>query len=84
MVNKPFHELDGRFLYYTFLAGGNRVLEHQAEINLINVYARLDDGVDTISNLNCIKSPISCGRYGIVYLIKDNTYLIKILNINFN
>jgi DegV family protein with EDD domain len=49
MVNKTFHELDGRFLYYTFLAGGNRVLEHQAEINLINVFPVNDK--DTGTNL---------------------------------
>ncbi len=49
MSYQPLNALDGRFLYYTFLAGGNRVLEHQTEINLINVFPVNDK--DTGTNL---------------------------------
>ncbi len=49
MSYQPLITLDGRFLYYTFLAGGNRVLEHQTEINLINVFPVNDK--DTGTNL---------------------------------
>lgn len=49
MSYQPLNVVDGRFLYYTFLAGGNRVLEHQTEINLINVFPVNDK--DTGTNL---------------------------------
>lgn len=49
MSNRSNLQLDGRYLYYTFLAGGNRVLQHQAEINLINVFPVKDQ--DTGTNL---------------------------------
>ena len=49
MSNTSNLQLDGRYLYYTFLAGGNRVLQHQAEINLINVFPVKDQ--DTGTNL---------------------------------
>lgn len=42
-------ELDGRFLYYAFMAGGKRILQNQAEINRINVFPVKD--MDTGTNL---------------------------------
>jgi DegV family protein with EDD domain len=49
MSYQPLISLDGRYLYYTFLAGGTRLLEHQAELNLINVFPVNDK--DTGTNL---------------------------------
>lgn len=45
----PLVEMDGRNLYYTFIAGAKRVIEHQTELNKINVFP-INDG-DTGSNL---------------------------------
>ena len=39
----------GKLLYYAFLAGGNQILQHQAEINHINVFPVNDK--DTGTNL---------------------------------
>jgi DegV family protein with EDD domain len=41
--------IDGRFLYYAFLAGGKKILQNQAEINRINVFPVKDK--DTGTNL---------------------------------
>ena len=41
--------LDGRNLYYTFIAGARKVIEHQVELNKINVFP-VNDG-DTGTNL---------------------------------
>ena len=41
--------MDGRRLYYTFIAGARRVIEHQVELNKINVFP-VNDG-DTGTNL---------------------------------
>jgi len=49
MKNSLIHDIDGRSLYYAFIAGGNRVLENQAEINRINVFPVKDN--DTGTNL---------------------------------
>ena len=48
-ANTSFSELDGRNLYYAFLAGARKVIEHQVELNRINVFP-VKDG-DTGSNL---------------------------------
>jgi len=48
-ANTPLTEIDGRNLYYTFIAGGNRVIASQAELNRINVFP-VNDG-DTGTNL---------------------------------
>jgi uncharacterized protein len=45
----PLNEMDGRRLYYTFIAGARRVIEHQGELNKINVFP-VSDG-DTGTNL---------------------------------
>ena len=45
----PLAEMDGRNLYYTFIAGARKVLEHQIELNRINVFP-VNDG-DTGTNL---------------------------------
>jgi len=45
----PLQELDGRNLYYTFVAGARKVISHQIELNKINVFP-VNDG-DTGTNL---------------------------------
>src|SRR5512136_1710989 len=45
----PLVELDGRNLYYAFIAGARKVIENQIELNKINVFP-VKDG-DTGSNL---------------------------------
>jgi dihydroxyacetone kinase-like predicted kinase len=45
----PLVELDGRNLYYAFIAGARKVIENQVELNRINVFP-VSDG-DTGSNL---------------------------------
>ena len=47
--NTPLLELDGRNLYYTFVAGARKVIAHQIELNKINVFP-VNDG-DTGTNL---------------------------------
>ncbi len=41
--------INGKFLYYAFIAGGNQILQNQAEINRINVFPVNDK--DTGTNL---------------------------------
>lgn len=48
-LNPPLLELDGRNLYYTFVAGARKVIAHQIELNKINVFP-VNDG-DTGTNL---------------------------------
>jgi hypothetical protein len=45
----PLVNMDGRDLYYTFIAGAKNVIEHQIELNKINVFP-VNDG-DTGTNL---------------------------------
>ncbi|HKK42744.1 MAG TPA: DegV family protein [Bacteroidales bacterium] len=45
----PLNEMDGKRLYYTFIAGARKVIEHQIELNKINVFP-VNDG-DTGTNL---------------------------------
>lgn len=45
----PLEKMDGRNLYYTFIAGARKVIEHQIELNRINVFP-VNDG-DTGTNL---------------------------------
>ncbi|MEI7828363.1 MAG: DegV family protein [Prolixibacteraceae bacterium] len=47
--NQPVYQIDGRYLYYTFLAGAHKVLQNQSEINSINVFPVNDK--DTGTNL---------------------------------
>jgi DegV family protein with EDD domain len=49
MADIPIIDLDGRGLYYTFIAGANKILENQTELNRINVFP-VNDG-DTGTNL---------------------------------
>mgnify|MGYP006906736479 FL=1 len=42
-------EMDGRNLYYAFVAGARKLIEHQVELNKINVFP-VNDG-DTGTNL---------------------------------
>jgi uncharacterized protein len=48
-ANVPLIEMDGRNLYYTFVAGARKVIAHQIELNKINVFP-VNDG-DTGTNL---------------------------------
>lgn len=45
----PVLQIDGRRLYYSFLAGARKILAHQSELNKINVFP-VSDG-DTGSNM---------------------------------
>jgi DegV family protein with EDD domain len=45
----PLVVMDGRNLYYTFIAGARKVIEHQVELNKINVFP-VSDG-DTGTNM---------------------------------
>jgi DegV family protein with EDD domain len=49
LMNKPVPEIDGRILFYAFQAGGKKILQHQTEINDINVFPVNDK--DTGTNL---------------------------------
>ena len=49
LTTAPLNEMDGRRLYYTFIAGARKVIEHQVELNKINVFP-VNDG-DTGTNL---------------------------------
>lgn len=49
MNTLPIKEVDGRRLYYTFIAGARNILAHQAYLNKINVFP-VNDG-DTGSNM---------------------------------
>ena len=49
LVASPLERMDGRNLYYTFIAGAKKVIEHQIELNRINVFP-VKDG-DTGTNL---------------------------------
>jgi DegV family protein with EDD domain len=49
LVPAPMERMDGRNLYYTFIAGAKKVIEHQIELNKINVFP-VNDG-DTGTNL---------------------------------
>lgn len=49
MNNNLLNTIDGRNLYYTFLAGAQKIFEHQSEINKINVFPVSDH--DTGTNL---------------------------------
>jgi DegV family protein with EDD domain len=62
MSNKqPVNIIDGRYLYYTFLAGASRVLQNQAELNRINVFPVNDK--DTGTNLtSTMRSIMDCIR----------------------
>jgi dihydroxyacetone kinase-like predicted kinase len=48
-VDVPLLQLDGRNLYYTFVAGARKVIANQIELNRINVFP-VNDG-DTGTNL---------------------------------
>ncbi len=49
MINQPVYRIDGRYLYYTFLAGARRILQNQTDLNNINVFPVNDK--DTGTNL---------------------------------
>ncbi len=57
----PLNEMDGRRLYYTFIAGARKVIENQVELNKINIFP-VNDG-DTGTNLaSTIRSVIDSLR----------------------
>lgn len=49
-------ELDGKQLYYSFLAGAQRIFDHQVELNKINVFpvADADTGTNLASTMRAI------------------------------
>jgi DegV family protein with EDD domain len=49
MNNINIPAVNGKFLYYAFIAGGNQIIQHQTEINRINVFPVNDK--DTGTNL---------------------------------
>jgi len=49
MYNAEPQHINGKFLYYAFIAGGNQILRHQVDINKINVFPVNDK--DTGTNL---------------------------------
>jgi len=49
MIKLPLFQLDGRNLYYIFVAGAHRILENQSELNNINFFPIKDN--DTGTNL---------------------------------
>lgn len=49
MYTTEIQTINGKFLYYAFIAGGNQILQHQVEINRINVFPVNDK--DTGTNL---------------------------------
>jgi DegV family protein with EDD domain len=50
----PF--INGKFLYYAFIAGGNQILQNQAEINRINIFPvnDKDTGTNLASTIRCV------------------------------
>jgi DegV family protein with EDD domain len=65
--------IDGKFLYYAFIAGGNQILRNQKEINRINVFPVNDK--DTGTNLaSTIRSVIDTIK-------PDRSYKTTVVNI---
>ena len=57
---KKIQELDGKQLYYSFLAGARRIFEHQKILNKINVFpvADADTGTNLASTMRSIMEAI--------------------------
>jgi DegV family protein with EDD domain len=64
MKNRPVYQIDGRYLYYTFLAGAQRILQNQLEINSINVFPvnDKDTGTNLASTVRSIMDSIKPDR----------------------
>jgi len=64
MKNRPVYQIDGRYLYYTFIAGAQRILQNQAEINKINVFPvnDKDTGTNLASTVRSIMDNIQPNR----------------------
>ena len=62
--NQPVHQIDGRYLYYTFLAGAHRILQNQTELNNINVFPvnEKDTGTNLASTVRSIMDSIKPDR----------------------
>ncbi len=60
----PVYLMDGRNLYYTFLAGAQKILQHQAELNRINVFPvnDKDTGTTLASTVRAIMDNIKPDR----------------------
>ena len=58
------YQIDGRYLYYTFLAGARRILQNQTEINKINVFPvnDKDTGTNLASTVRSIMDSIQPDR----------------------
>lgn len=59
-VQQKIKELDGKQLYYSFLAGAQRIFEHQTLLNKINVFpvADADTGTNLASTMRSIMDAI--------------------------
>lgn len=64
MKNRPVYQIDGRYLYYTFLAGAQRILQNQLELNNINVFPvnDKDTGTNLASTVRSIMDSIKPDR----------------------
>lgn len=73
MNDNSYQEINGKFLYYAFVAGSQQLLLHQEEINRINVFPVRDK--DTGTNMaSTIRAVIDTIRY-------DKSYKKTIQNI---
>lgn len=64
MANVPVIQLDGRNLYYSFMAGARKILENQTELNNINVFPvnDKDTGTNLASTFRSVMDNISPNR----------------------
>ena len=64
MTNKPIFKIDGRLLYYAFQAGGKKILQHQSEINKINIFPvnDKDTGTNLASTIRAVLDTIKPNR----------------------
>lgn len=57
----PIQNIDGRYLYFAFLAGANKLIKNLNELNRINVYpvADKDTGSNMASTMRSVMDRIS-------------------------
>ncbi|MDR3653433.1 MAG: DegV family protein [Paludibacter sp.] len=79
MEVKSLFQLDGRLLFFAFQAGGNRLLQHQAEINNINVFPvnDKDTGTNLASTVRSVLDTIKPTKSykETIYLIANNALM---------
>lgn len=64
MKNSPSFNINGKHLYYAFVAGSNQILHYQQEINLINVFpvSDKDTGTNLASTVRSVMENIQPNR----------------------